>query len=92
MLIRNDYHLNATLQDYEINNMTLEKKFEIKKHLATYKTLYLQFIILPRYVIPKLTTTTTFIPLKDAGNNNLPNRFFEQSRSYIKSQLVYNII
>lgn len=51
----------------------------------------MQFIILPRYITSELTTNTSFVSLKDVGNNNLLTNSSKQSCSCIRSQLVKNI-
>lgn len=59
MLARDHYHLNATLKDYGIQDMTSENDSEMERHSAARKTQGPQFIIPPGYILPESTTTTT---------------------------------
>lgn len=59
------YYLDAILEDYGIEEMTSENdsKMERYYYLVARKTPDSQFIILPGYVAPESTTTTTIFVL-----------------------------
>ncbi len=38
MLVRNHYYLNTTLENYEIEDITLENNSEMERHLIAHKT------------------------------------------------------
>ena len=70
MLAYNYYHLNITLEDYEIESMTPKNDSEMEKHSARQKIQGFEFIILSRYIVPESTTTITMVTLKDDNNKN----------------------
>lgn len=70
ILAHNYYHPNAKLKNYRIQYMTPENNFEREKHSAVFKVQSPNFIILPRYIASKLTTTITLVLFKDSSNKN----------------------
>lgn len=91
MLAHSHYHFNAILKSYEIENITPKNNSVIKRHLAMRKTQDLQFTISLKYVTLESITITTFMPLKNVGNNNFLTCSSKQSRNCTRSQSIYNI-
>ncbi len=68
--------------------MTPENDSEMERHSTAYKTQSPDFIILPRYIEPESTTTTTMALLMDSNNKNLQAVLSKQSHKYTRSQSI----
>lgn len=86
MLTSDHFHLNTTLEDYGIEDMTSENDSEVERHSTARKTKGPQFTIPPGYVLPESTTTTTSVSLNDINAGVTPTR---QPRSRTRSRSGY---